>query len=355
MAPVVCRYGTKCRRANCYYEHPEGRELYGSSDADAAAPAVPAAAAAVQYVSAPRQPHIPAGAGAMASGASILGSSPSASGPSPCWYGANCRRPDCYFSHPPTRSLEPHGAAPRAQAQPLLPHALPPQQHHGRRASPATGSGPGDSPHEDQWFPSARECPCCSGYIYRCGKPACVAQGQCHCSVGSHPAGTPEVMAAAVTSLRAFSPSPDTPTGSWNGSGSGSGSGSAPGHWQAQYQNCRCCHGYVFDCQDPTCESLGICGCAVDDPELNADDDDDFGGASSQGSSSSVAAAPLLSASDYAYMQQAISDEMGRLNPAAISVDDWFPASRDCSCCQGFVYRCAKQLHGCADTCSCHS
>ena len=32
-----------------------------------------------------------------------------------------------------------------------------------------------------------------------------------------------------------------------------------------KYQNCTCCHGYVYKCKGPTCQALGQCYCKMKD------------------------------------------------------------------------------------------
>lgn len=42
--------------------------------------------------------------------------------------------------------------------------------------------------------------------------------------------------------------------------------------WYPGRRDCTCCHGYVYNCADETCVSLGICGCCAmkdDDPMGN--------------------------------------------------------------------------------------
>jgi len=34
--------------------------------------------------------------------------------------------------------------------------------------------------------------------------------------------------------------------------------------WIPSSRDCSCCKGFVYNCNDPTCNSLGICGCAAE-------------------------------------------------------------------------------------------
>ena len=35
--------------------------------------------------------------------------------------------------------------------------------------------------------------------------------------------------------------------------------------WVSKYQNCECCHGFVYKCKGNTCSSLGQCYCKMKD------------------------------------------------------------------------------------------
>ena len=44
---------------------------------------------------------------------------------------------------------------------------------------------------KDTWYPEARDCKCCKGFVFGCTTDACVARGECNCK-------NPESSAAAA-------------------------------------------------------------------------------------------------------------------------------------------------------------
>jgi len=85
----------------------------------------------------------------------------------------------------------------------------------------------------------------------------------------------------------------------------------------AEDEECACCNGSPYRCQDPTCSKRGMCGCVFD--QLPPSELDTSGG-------------------------------------AAGHPDEWFPSSRGCTCCDGKIYSC-KQLHSVCKSekvCCCH-
>ncbi|CAN0293840.1 unnamed protein product, partial [Laminaria digitata] len=40
-----------------------------------------------------------------------------------------------------------------------------------------------DQDLKDTWFPKARDCTCCKGYVYGCTSDICESMGQCTCSI----------------------------------------------------------------------------------------------------------------------------------------------------------------------------
>jgi len=66
---------------------------------------------------------------------------------------------------------------------------------------------------------------------------------------------------------------------------------------------CECCGGDPFNCQTPACVEQGVCGCS------------------------------------FGLEQEVEEDEAWK--------DEWFPASADCKCCSGYVYKCTTKQPVC--------
>jgi len=79
---------------------------------------------------------------------------------------------------------------------------------------------------------------------------------------------------------------------------------------------CVCCKGHPYECETPQCAERGFCGCTFGDDPTEDDDHSD--------------------------------DDTWK--------DEWFPTSRHCRCCEGYIYRCKGQQPLCGGgTCFCHN
>jgi len=81
-------------------------------------------------------------------------------------------------------------------------------------------------------------------------------------------------------------------------------------------QFCPCCKGHPYECETEACAERGACGCTWGEDPTEDDDHSD--------------------------------DDTWK--------DEWFPHSRNCHCCKGYIYRCnVEQLLCESGTCFCHN
>ena len=180
MSTTVCRYSRNCRRPDCYFAHPEGRliEQQGGAAEGRSSPQH-------HHDSSPSHGH---------HGHGGHNGVERSKNPTPCRFDRQCKRPECYFSHPNGRDIDEMYPYPGQQQQPP------------RHPSPATtpvvtlsNSGDADaSPNaaynrsfenfvraheeereadetmmenleesdlQDDWIPASRNCSCCKGLL----------------------------------------------------------------------------------------------------------------------------------------------------------------------------------------------
>lgn len=116
----------------------------------------------------------------------------------PCRYDRECRRADCYFSHPNGRLIDEQSWDPQSAYSSYSPYN-----------SGGYGGGYGGEFNEteemmqesverlmdyedemarrDTWFPSSMGCNCCKGYVYACEDPTCIQLGVCGCHYSEQP------------------------------------------------------------------------------------------------------------------------------------------------------------------------
>eukprot|EP00164_Ancoracysta_twista_P000602 GFYU01000796.1.p1 GENE.GFYU01000796.1~~GFYU01000796.1.p1 ORF type:complete len:187 (+),score=34.38 GFYU01000796.1:46-561(+) len=149
-----------------------------------------------------------------------------------CRFDRDCRRPDCFFFHPNGRVLDemsgfsnPHmmgGGMPNTSAMPV-----PASQNSAEQAQMESDMGQGLYNKENEWFPPAKDCDCCKGYIYGCKGSECLQIKHCTCT---------------------------NPTCNEDDPG-------RIDEWFPAARDCDCCKGFIYGCKASTCVSLGCCGC----------------------------------------------------------------------------------------------
>jgi hypothetical protein len=206
-----CRYGWACHRADCWYTHPDGREIEG---------APPPAGNVPNFVGGGYQSgggnrgggyQRPQFAGQAAPGmhSSTVYRPPAAAnrgGQQVCRFRAKCNRPNCWFFHPEGRIIDDPDFDPDLEAVNDALDKLNVGNNSGDEVCPCCNGSPEacetpackkaglcacqgtatskeDDTWKDEWFPGSRECECCKGFVYRCETkdPACNS-GTCFCA-----------------------------------------------------------------------------------------------------------------------------------------------------------------------------
>lgn len=169
--PAPCRFGWQCHRPDCYFAHPEGRQIDGNPPPGAFPPVAvvppvffPAPAQGMIPVAVQPAPFMPA-PGPL--------SPPPGKNPVPCRFDRKCSRADCYYFHPNGREIDDQDDE---QAQDAISNAqteetdgelkeLDRALEEAEQEAFALQGGV----DEDSWFPTSQGCQCCQGFIYRCG------------------------------------------------------------------------------------------------------------------------------------------------------------------------------------------
>jgi len=241
----TCRFGVKCNREDCRYEHPQGRAIdapnmnyppmmmpsYGYGmyppmmpvmnmnmppNMNMGMPMMPQMPPMPVMPQMPQMPMVPP----MGSGP---GPSPSSPNPAPafvadgpasanneriCRFGRMCNRPDCWFNHPEGRTIDETASnfdeddddvreavlrshdidevlCPCCHGEPR--NCSNPDCQANGRCGCMFGEEDEDEEDEnawqDEWFPNSRNCACCQGYIYRCKKEDADCKEQCYCTL----------------------------------------------------------------------------------------------------------------------------------------------------------------------------
>lgn len=191
MSTTVCRYSRNCRRPDCYFAHPEGRlieQQQGGGAPEGRSSSSP-------------QHHGHHGHG----GHNGVERSKN---PTPCRFDRQCKRPECYFSHPNGRDIDdmhyPSQQQPPRHPSPATTHANALSNSGDVDASPNAAYNRSfenfvraheeereanetmmenleESDLQDDWIPASRNCSCCKGYAYGCKDPTCQSLGVCGC------------------------------------------------------------------------------------------------------------------------------------------------------------------------------
>jgi len=154
-----CRFGRGCRRPDCHFLHLEGRDIDDT-------PVCPQASWNKGF-----QPSNPGAGGVL------------------CRFSRGCTRPDCHFNHPDGRAIDssrdntapagPHG--PGLDSNDPDPYILQMEMEQEEQSQIL----------RDTWYPQARNCACCKGFIYGCSEPICSSLGKCVCTIEEDDMATP--------------------------------------------------------------------------------------------------------------------------------------------------------------------
>eukprot|EP00752_Nemacystus_decipiens_P012744 g11285.t4 len=200
---------------------------------------------------------------------------------------------------------------------------------------------------KDTWFPKARDCTCCKGYVYGCTADICQMMGQCTCSIeeedldggGSEVASnisrtsSPAVGMGANGGLMgvggegARPPQPPTEAAMAAAAVAAGGGGGRPSSGRGGGgAECR----YGTGCKRANCSFSHPKGRSMDADGLSFGD---FGG----GGGGGVPGGKATSTAQQDLM------------------DTWYPACRECACCKGYKHGCKTTACEAAGLCACSS
>lgn len=228
--------------------------------------------------------------------------------PMPCRFGFDCRRADCWFTHPTGRAID---QQPLMYGNPMMSHMptmpnmpnmpnMPTMMPNMPQMMPPMGfSGVTKPIVPGEPMPQSN-----SGSSRQSGQQVCRWGRQCHRSECwfLHPEGRDlDQGGGAARSSPPIDDYDDALDEFENGQ---------DGHTDSHEEfNCPCCNGNPENCQTPSCKAAGVCACQQD-RIVEAEMDEDVGPDSWK--------------------------------------DEWFPQSRDCECCKGYVYNCKKSQSKCS-------
>ena len=226
MSQVVCKFGWKCHRPDCYFLHPSGREVDG----------VPLTQAAIA-ASSSGTPSLSTAA-AHQSSATAPARSPSSKGSAtPCRFDRACNRVECYFAHPNGRVIdesEPDFDTDIKEMEDLV------AQQESDLPTFLAEQGALQAIDEDSWFPGCKSCACCQGWIYKC---SCPAQFCTKCAAADFAASDhDDALSAAMSPSRASRHSQSAPEETK------AGDAWAPwkDEWFSESRNCKRCEGFRY-------------------------------------------------------------------------------------------------------------
>lgn len=111
------------------------------------------------------------------------------------------------------------------------------------------------------------------------------------------------------------------------------------GEYFVKYKDCSCCHGYIYGCNNSTCQELGQCCCSMAD---ECDEDN------SNNNDESVEYINENIPSEYTctcccgMCKECPNCPEGICKCTSNIV--WYPESADCKCCEGYKYNCGNPL-----------
>jgi len=241
---TVCRYSRNCRRPDCYFAHPEGRliEQGGAPNTQHHHDSSPTSG----------RPH-QGGHGAY--------NGVGGKNPTPCRFDRQCKRPECYFSHPNGRDIDdayyggqpPHQQQPRHSSPATNPAAAPSNSNAGDTspnaalnrsfeqfvatheaeidANETMMENLEDSELQDTWIPASRDCSCCKGSFIFVIRSVCSTSVEPPFSPYNSMLSKEPVLTLSLCFFLTITT------------------------------------GYAYGCKDPTCQSLGVCGCIAEAEE----------------------------------------------------------------------------------------
>lgn len=237
---AVCRFGWQCKRANCWFQHPQGRQIdQGGNNPQETV-----------YL----QPANGNGAGNGGPQFVYHGQNMDGQGVQQAGGYPGMGAPGYYY--PPMQ-----GPAAGYGGHPQSPVYLQPGQTAATSA-PGQQSREPDEPQDEEYM---GECPCCAGNPYDCPSSVCRARGFCGCMFGYEDNGC-------------YEEEDDT----WKD------------EWFPDSRSCTCCNGYIYRCEkrDVLCQS-GACECSHVKGK-NSTDEPNAGAESSESSEATAAALAAL-------------------------------------------------------------
>ncbi|CAN0383943.1 unnamed protein product [Pylaiella littoralis] len=376
--PIPCRFGVDCHRMDCWYSHPAGRTIdaagggggaNGSSSAvmpstNTGRGAFGAAAGGSGGCSGgggggARSGMVPGG-GMMPQASPRMGGGGGGGGNNECRFAFECKRRDCHFNHPFGRAIDGDGAGggggsiggrPALNRGPSSNNSMGSVTRGMSELSfgsyPPANATDDDQDLKDTWFPKARDCACCKGYVYGCTSNICESMGQCTCSIeekdldGSSDissnisrTNSPQVEmgtngGSLVGAGGGGGPRPPQPpteaalAGARAGAGGSGGGRPSPGMGGGGPAECR----YGTGCKRGNCSFKHPQGRSMDADGVTFGD---FGGGGSRSAGGTTTAEQDL-------------------------MDTWYPDCRECACCKGYKHGCNTPACKTTGLCACSS
>lgn len=253
----VCRWGVECRRQDCWFLHPTGRlidsnvgplppQMLSTNVGPGLGMDMITPMMAQMHIASPgMQGMYPVNVSHLTgvtkplseSSQQVAPQQQQKKGPAVCRYGRECRRAECWFTHPEGREIDSGEFTPNAPSRQLddnVVNSRPPinspdsidfdaeLDEFEAKLDAENDNSFDDDGYEDNNF----DCPCCNNNPQGCtGTPQCKSSGICVCQMGMQ---SEREIAADDT---------------WRD------------EWFPSSRNCACCNGYAYRCakQDVAC------------------------------------------------------------------------------------------------------